>query len=61
MSEDSIFIVYVEHLLMHSRLKILPRTRLHCLFFMYVSFGEEKKDENAANATLIYSCLCVLY
>ena len=30
----------------------LPETRLYCLFFVYVSFREEKKDENTANAAL---------
>ena len=30
----------------------LPKTRLYCLFFVYVSFREEKKDENTANAAL---------
>ena len=28
------------------------KTRLYCLFFVYVSFREEKKDENTANAAL---------
>ena len=53
MSEDSIFMVNVEHKSLRSRRKILTKTRLCCLFFVYVSFGEEKKkDENTANAAL---------
>ena len=46
MSEDSIFIVNVDHLLLRSRRKILPKTcNLYCLFYVYVSFGEEKKQK----------------
>ena len=41
MREDSIFIMNVE--LLRSRQKILPKTHLSCLFFMYVRFGEENK------------------
>ena len=45
------FNVYREWL--HSIWKILPKTRLYCLFFVYVSFGEEKKKtKNTANAAL---------
>ena len=32
--------------------KILPKTRLCSLFFVYESFGEEKKRQNSANAAL---------
>ena len=32
-------------------------TRLYCLFFVYVSFGDEKKDENTANADLMVSLI----
>ena len=48
MNENSIFIMNVEHLLLRSRRKILLKTSLYCLFFVYVSFGEDKKDENTA-------------
>ena len=33
---------------------MFPQIRLYCLFFVYVSFGEEKnKDENTADVALI--------
>ena len=52
MSEDSIFIVNnVEHVLDESR-DVSLKTRLCCLFFVYVSFREEKQDENTANTAL---------
>mgnify|MGYP003692511277 CR=1 FL=1 len=44
MSEDSIFIVNVEHYHCVPDEKILPKTRLNCLFFVYVGFGEEKEN-----------------
>ena len=44
MSEDSIFFVNVEHILLCSRRKILPKTCFwYCLFFLFGSLGEEKK------------------
>ena len=43
MNEDSIFMVNVEQYLLRSRLKGLPKTGLNCLFFMYMSFEDEKK------------------
>ena len=53
MSKDSIFIGNVEHLFLRSRRKIIPNTRLYCLIFVYVSFGEEQKEEeNTANSAL---------
>ena len=47
MSEDSIFI---ENVL--SRWKNAPKTRLYCIFFVYLSFGEEKKKTKMCNAAL---------
>ena len=43
MNEDSIFMVNVEQYLLRYRLKRLPKTGLYCLFFMYMSFEDEKK------------------
>ena len=51
MSEDSISIMNVEQYLLRSRRKRLPKTRLCCLFFMYISFGDEKKRDERARAT----------
>ena len=45
MSEDSIFIVSLEHHLLRSRRNRLPKTHSFCLFFMYVSFWEEEKGQ----------------
>ena len=42
-SEDSIFIVNVEQYLLRSRQKRPSRTCFYCLFFLYISFGEEEK------------------
>ena len=43
MSGDSIFMVNVEKYFLRSRWKRLPKTCLHCLFFMYTSVEDEKK------------------
>ena len=48
MSEDSISIMKVEQYLLRSK---TPETRLCCLFFMYISFGDEKKRDERARAT----------
>ena len=52
--QDSIFIVNREclTLIITFKTKILLKTRLCCLFFVYVSFREEKQDENTANTAL---------
>ena len=56
MSEDSISIMNVEQYLLRFRRKRLRKTRLCCLFFMYISFGDEKKETKfTANAALNYS------
>ena len=67
-SKDFIFIVIVEQYLLRSRRKWLPKTCLHSLFFMYVSFGEEKKDRIYSlyrfDFILVLKCLlicCVLF
>ena len=57
MSEDSIFIVNVEQYLLCSRRKRLPKTCLYCLFFMYISFEDEKKKKFTANANFIYKTI----
>ena len=51
-SEISIFMVNVEQYLWHCRWKRLPKTCSHFLFFMYMSFEDEEKKPNTANAAL---------
>ena len=48
----------VEHYLLPSRRKILPKTRLYYYyFFVYLSFGEEKNRKTTANAALTYDAI----
>ena len=44
MSEDSVFIANIEHYIVCSRRKRLPKTYSYCIFHMYVS-KRRKKDE----------------
>ena len=43
MSENSSFIVICWTLIIGFQTKNTPKTRLNCLFFVHVSFGEERK------------------
>ena len=54
MSEYS-FILNVNQHYLRSKLKKTPENMLYCLFFMYVSYGEEKNQTKySANAALKY-------